>query len=88
MADGRYIGIENSLYLRNRSSDQDEILQPIVMKFCKNMQIMAVNPAKSFRNSIWQTVAIFEIENSLYHRNRSSDHDVILQIEAANNAGF
>jgi len=39
-----------------------------------------------FRNSIWRTAAILEIENSLYLCNRLSDQNEILQIGAANNA--
>ena len=67
--------IENSLYLCNRSSDHDEILQEHADSGCKPCEKLKF---AYFRNSRWRTAAILEIENSLYLCNRSSYHDEIL----------
>ena len=85
MADGCHIEIVNLQYLRNRSSDHDEIFHQYADCGCKNGEMLKF---AYFKYSRWWTAAILGIENlqSVTVQPIGMKFCMGMQIGAANNA--
>ena len=66
--------IRKSRYLRNRSTDRDEILYKQADFDCKPCVMLKF---AYFTNLKWRATAILKMENLQYLRNRLSDRDEI-----------